>query len=64
MGEYKSAPKFLYGERVKIMPCESVEGRIIHEYLMSDGTWEYDVRYFHDGREQKVRVFEDELLPL
>lgn len=56
-------PKFQYGERVKIVPLEDVEARVtdLHLFGISSDV-EYDVRYFLDGKEHKVRVFEDELV--
>lgn len=57
-----AAPRFSYGQVVKIKPLEGVEARVIDLHFYGNlGSIEYDVRYFHDGREQKVRVFEDEL---
>jgi hypothetical protein len=57
-------PKFGYGDYVIILPLDkSVPGRVVdlHFFGMT-GTIEYDVRYFLDGKENKVRVFEDELM--
>lgn len=55
-------PKFQYGDRVKILPLESAEARVIDLHCIGMiSTVEYDVRYFQDGKESKARVFEDEL---
>ena len=55
-------PKFSYGQHVKIIPLENVEARIIDlHFLGYQSDIEYDVRYFDNGKEHKVRVFEDEL---
>lgn len=56
-------PKFDYGAHVRIIPLEHVPARVfdVHFYG-STSSVEYDVRYFQDGKEQKVRVFEDELI--
>lgn len=55
-------PKFGYGEHVKLIPLENVEARIIDLHILgSASAVEYDVRYFQDGKECRVRMFEDEL---
>ncbi len=55
-------PKFGYGERVCIKPLDNVPARVVDLHFYGQmGVVEYDVRYFHDGRDFKVRVFEDEL---
>lgn len=58
-------PRFSYGDVVRIKPLEGIEARVIDLHHFGNiGTIEYDVRYFHEGREQKIRVFEDELVAL
>jgi hypothetical protein len=55
-------PKFSYGERVKVIPMDSVEARVIDLHMLgSVSVVEYDVRCFLDGKEVRMRVFEDEL---
>jgi hypothetical protein len=55
-------PKFGYGERVKIIPLEDVEARVIDLHILgSTSVVEYEVRYFQSGKVERVRVFEDEL---
>jgi len=55
-------PKFQYGQRVKIAPLEDVEARVVDLHIIGmSSDVEYDVRYFLDGKEHKIRVFEDEL---
>jgi hypothetical protein len=58
-----AVPKYQYSQRVKIVPLENVEARVIdlHQIGMT-GDVEYDVRYFQDGKEVKCRVFEDEII--
>ena len=57
-------PKFDYGAHVYIKPLEDVHARVYDVHLYGNQqVVEYDVRYFLDGKEQKVRVFEDELVP-
>lgn len=55
-------PKFAYGQGVKIVPLEGVEGRVLelHYYTALDSI-QYEVRYFHECKEYRVRLFEDEL---
>jgi hypothetical protein len=56
-------PKFGYAQHVKIVPLDMVEARVVDLHFFGvTSTVEYDVRYFHEGKEFKVRVFEDELL--
>lgn len=57
-----ATPKYNYGERVRIKPLEDAEGRVmdLHSYGQL-GSIEYDVRYFHEGKDYKVRLFEDEI---
>lgn len=58
-------PKFEYATRVNITPLEDVPGRVVDLHVFGQMlTVEYDVRYFHDGREMKGRFFEDELTPV
>ena len=55
-------PLFGYGAHVLIVPLENMPARVIDLHLIGmTSSIEYDVRYFADGKEQKVRVFEDEL---
>jgi hypothetical protein len=56
-------PRFGYGDRVIIRPLDNnVQARVVDlHFLGMIGTIEYDVRYFLDGKEHKIRVFEDEL---
>jgi hypothetical protein len=56
-------PKFAYGAHVIIQPLDkNVPGRVVDLHFFGMiGTIEYDVRYFLDGKENKVRVFEDEI---
>jgi hypothetical protein len=57
-------PKFGYGDHVHVMPCDAVRARVVDLHVLGlTSSIEYDVRWFHDGREVKVRVFEDELAP-
>jgi hypothetical protein len=57
-------PKFSYADHVKIVPLELVSARVVNLHFFGEmSSIEYDVRYFHEGREFKIRVFEDELLP-
>lgn len=55
-------PKFSYGAYVQIRPLDDMPARVVDlHYIGLTSSVEYDVRYFHEGREQKIRVFEDEL---
>lgn len=55
-------PKFDYREHVRVKPLDGVSARVIDLHMYgAQGSLEYDVRYFHEGREHKIRVFEDEL---
>ena len=55
-------PKYQYGEHVKIVPLENVEARIVDLMILgSTSAIEYEVRYFNNGKVEKIRVFEDEL---
>lgn len=55
-------PRFAYGERVTIIPLEHVSARVVDlHFIGMTSSVEYDVRYFHEGKEMKIRVFEDEL---
>jgi len=55
-------PRFEYGAHVTIKPLEDVKARVVDLHCVGmASTVEYDVRYFLDGKEQKCRVFEDEL---
>lgn len=57
-----ATPKFSYAERVSILPLDGIPARVVDLHFYGAlGAVEYDVRYFHEGRENKVRVFEDEL---
>lgn len=57
-------PKFIYGESVTVGPLDGVPARVVDLHFYGQvGSVEYDVRYFHEGREHRVRVFEDELSP-
>lgn len=57
-------PKFSYSERVAVLPLDGILARVVDLHFYGQiGSVEYDVRYFHEGREHKVRVFEDELSP-
>lgn len=55
-------PKYGYGDFVVVIPLERVSARVldVHYYGAMDAN-EYDVRYFHEGKDYKIRVFEDEL---
>ena len=55
-------PKFEYAQRVNVIPLEGLKARIVelHIYGIANAV-EYDVRYFHEGKSQTARVFEDEL---
>lgn len=56
-------PKFDYGAHVIVRPCDGVKARVVDLHIFGGmAKVEYDVRYFHDGREQRIRVFEDELI--
>lgn len=55
-------PKFQYGDHVRIKPLEDMVARVVDLHCIGMASVvEYDVRYFADGKEYKVRVFEDEL---
>jgi len=55
-------PKFQYGDKVKLIPVEYIIARVIDIHILGAiGAVEYDVRYFDGGKENRVRVFEDEL---
>lgn len=55
-------PKFDYGQHVTIKPLENMAARVIDLHVFGQGAIvEYDVRYFHEGKEFKIRVFEDEI---
>jgi len=55
-------PKFDYGAHVLIKPLEDMKARVVDLHVIGMiSSIEYDVRYFADGKEQKIRVFEDEL---
>ena len=59
-------PKYQYGERVKIVPLSManhpMEARVVDlHFLGKDGGVEYDVVYYDDSKQHKIRVFEDEL---
>jgi len=55
-------PKFRYGQHVQLKPLDWIKGRVVDLHLFGMvGSVEYDVRYFHEGKEFKARVFEDEL---
>lgn len=62
-----AVPKFNYGQRVRVLPLKDPDGkpaeaRVFDLHFFGQlKTVEYDVRYFHDGRDFRVRVFEDEL---
>ena len=56
-------PKFNYGDHVQILPLDFIKARVVDlHYIGMTSTIEYDVRYFSDGKENKVRVFEDEIV--
>lgn len=51
---------FEYGQHVRIIPLERAFGRVCQ--VLSDARGrQYDVRYFHNGEEKKIWLFEDEL---
>lgn len=55
-------PKFNYGDHVYITPMESMPARVIDlHFIGMTSSIEYDVRYFAESKEYKIRVFEDEL---
>lgn len=55
-------PKFGYAQHVKIMPLEGMEARVTDLlFFGSAGIIRYEVRYFHEGKEYIIKVFEDEL---
>jgi uncharacterized protein YcfJ len=55
-------PVYHYGAHVTITPLESIRARVVDLHFIGlTSTVEYDVRYFADGKEHKIRVFEDEL---
>lgn len=55
-------PRFGYGQLVRVIPNDRVEARVVDLHFFGMlGSVEYDVRYFHEGKEFRVRVFEDEL---
>lgn len=59
-----TAPKFGYGQHVRIKPCDGISARIVDiHFFPAPMSIEYDVRYFENGDAKKVRVFEDELEP-
>jgi hypothetical protein len=57
-----ATPKFAYGQHVRIIPLDDMRARVVdlHFYGLAQ-TCEYDVRYFHEGKDYRIRVFEDEL---
>jgi len=57
-------PKFGYGEHVEVTPLDNMKARVVDLHVIGMAhSVEYDVRYFHEGKEFKARVFEDELEP-
>lgn len=61
-GVVSARTRFSYAQRVKIVPLDRMEGRVIDLHYSGLYTaMEYDVRYFHEGKEFKIRAFEDEL---
>lgn len=57
-------PRFSYGDRVRVIPNDRISGRVIDlHFIGMSSDVEYDVRYFHEGKDFRVRVFEDELEP-
>jgi hypothetical protein len=55
-------PRFDFGAHVRIRPLEDMAARVVDVHIWAQtASVEYDVRYFIDGKEQKIRVFEDEL---
>lgn len=55
-----TAPKYRFSDRVRIIPLDGVAGRVINQHNYSGG-WEYDVRYYHEGKECVTKLFEDEM---
>jgi hypothetical protein len=58
-------PLFEYGQHVKITPLDGMKARVVdcHHFGALQAV-EYDVRYFHEGKDFRIRVFEDELVPV
>ena len=58
-------PKFAYGDPVNIKPLSDqrpMRGRVYDlHFIGMNSTIEYDVRYFFEGKDFRVRMFEDEL---
>lgn len=54
-----SIPAFTIGEHVKIIPLEDMPARVISVELDRDG-WTITVRYFHEGKAETLKLFEDE----
>lgn len=55
-------PKFGYGSHVTVKPLENVDARVVDlHFIGMTSSVEYDVVYYHDGEQKKIRVFEDEL---
>lgn len=67
-GKAWAVPKFRYGERVEIVPLAGhneppVKGRVVDlHFLGMYGAAEYDVIYYADSKQFKIRVMEDELI--
>lgn len=62
-------PKFDYAAHVEIKPLADPDGKLakgrvvdLHIFGQFNGV-EYDVRWFHEGKEFRARFFEDELEP-
>ena len=59
-------PKYQYGEKVKIVPLSlmnhPMEARVVDlHFIGMEGSIEYDVVYYDESKQHKIRVFEDEL---
>lgn len=54
-------PLFDIGDRVKIIPLDSIEARVIAIERDRDG-WTIVCRYFENGDAKTVKLFEDEVL--
>lgn len=64
-GSLWPVPRFGYSAHVLIIPLDYMPARVVDLHMIGiSSTIEYDVRYFADSKEYKIRVFEDELAPI
>lgn len=56
-------PKFAYAQRVKLTPMDDIKARVVDlHFFGSLSTVEYDVVYYEGGKQNKIRVFEDDIV--